>query len=54
MFSIAAASYLSLYPSMLVFPVILLLTREVDESLVKQVLTTARFGISSHNMVCFL
>jgi hypothetical protein len=37
MFNIAAASYLSLYPSMLVFPVIHLLTRGTDESIQKQV-----------------
>jgi len=37
MFSIAAASYLSLYPSMLVFPVIIMLTHGVDQSLQKKV-----------------
>jgi hypothetical protein len=32
MFSVAAATYLSLYPSMLIIPVILILTRKINEN----------------------
>ncbi|KAF8943596.1 hypothetical protein BGZ47_005266 [Haplosporangium gracile] len=32
MFSVAAATYLSLYPSMLIIPVILMLTRKIDDN----------------------
>lgn len=32
MFSVAVATYLSLYPSMLIIPVILMLTRKINDN----------------------
>lgn len=39
MFSVATATYLSLYPSMLIIPVILILTRKINDNELIKVLT---------------